>query len=75
MAEIYHHRGCRIAITRTVSADGAAIVRYEITAESEDALAAFKRHGVDQITGSKITDLGVGAGREEIDLLLGGPAV
>ncbi len=48
-------------------------MRYEITPESDEARAAFRRQGVDLITGAKISDAALDAGRREIDLLLGGP--
>lgn len=73
MSETYHHRGCKIVITIGVAAGGAEFMRYEITPESEEAKEAFKRQGVDMITGSKISDLALGASRREVDLLLGGP--
>lgn len=72
MAETYHHRGCRIVIATGVAAGGEAFMRYEITPESEEAKTAFRRQGVDMITGAKMSDLALGASRKEIDRLLGG---
>ncbi len=59
-------------IATGIAASGAEFMRYEITPESVEAKEAFKRQGVDMITGSKISDLALGASRREIDLLLGG---
>jgi hypothetical protein len=72
LAETYHHRGCKIVIASGVAAGGEAFMRYEITPESEEAKAAFRRQGVDLITGTKMSDLALGASRREIDLLLVG---
>jgi hypothetical protein len=72
VADTYQHRGCRIVVVHGVAANGAAFLQYEITPESAEAKAAFKRHGVDLITGSKIPDLALSAGRREIDLLFDG---
>ena len=71
MSEIHHHRGCRIVIATGTSAGGDAYMRYEITPESDEAKAAFKRQGVDLISGAKMSDVALGASRKEIDLLLG----
>lgn len=73
MTEIYQHRGCRIAISTRPAAGGATIMLYEITPETPEAKEAFRRQGVDLITGSKMSDVALGASRREIDLLLGGP--
>ena len=72
MTETYRHRGCKIVIAHGVAAGGAEVMRYEITPESDEAKAAFRRQGVDLITGSKMSDIALGASRREIDLLLGG---
>ncbi|WP_303983138.1 hypothetical protein [Dongia mobilis] len=72
MSEIYHHRGCRIVIATGTAAGGGTFMRYEITPESDEAKAAFKRQGVDLISGAKMSDLALGASRKEIDQLLGG---
>ncbi len=72
MAAIYHHRGCKIVIATTSAANGATVMRYEITPESDEARAAFKRRGVDLITGAKMSDVALGDSQREIDLLLGG---
>ena len=71
MSEIYHHRGCRIVIAMAKAGGGGTFMRYEITPESDEAKAAFKRQGVDLITGAKMSDVALGASRKEIDLLLG----
>ena len=73
MHETYYHRGCKIVITTGIGAGGAEFMRYEITPDTDEAKAAFRRQGVDLITGSKMSDLALGASRREIDLLLGGP--
>ena len=72
MADTYHHRDCKIVIAHGVAAGGEAFMRYEITPESDEGKAAFRRQGVDMITGAKISDLALGASRREIDLLLRG---
>lgn len=72
MPDIYHHRGCKIIIATIPVANGTAVMRYEITPESDEARAAFKRRGVDLITGTKMSDAALGDSRREIDLLLGG---
>jgi hypothetical protein len=73
LADTYHHRGCRIVIVTTPAANGASVMRYEITPESAEARAAFKRQGVDLITGAKMSDAALGDSRREIDRLLGKP--
>lgn len=72
MAETYHRHGCKIVIASGVATGGAAFMRYEITPETDEAKEAFRRQGVDLITGSKMSDLALGASRREIDMLLGG---
>lgn len=55
-----------------MAAGGGAYMRYEITPESDEAREAFRRHGVDMISGSKMSDVALGASRREVDLLIDG---
>lgn len=72
MTETFYHRGCRIVIGGGMAAGGGAYMRYEITPESDEAREAFRRHGVDMISGSKMSDVALGASRREVDILIDG---
>ena len=72
MTETFYHRGCKIVIGGGTAAGGGAFISYEITPESDEAKAVFRRHGVDMISGSKMSDVALGASRREVDLLIDG---
>lgn len=72
MTETFYHRGCKIVIGGGTAAGGSVFMRYEITPASDEAREAFRRHGVDMISGSKMSDVALGASRREVDLLIDG---